>query len=256
MNNRVNLLYFIEHLLDASQAKNSSNYIQMIQSDLPIIVDSVAPDDPSGLQNIGSVRKVLTKIRDKSFIMSSTYNELMRALQERETGLGGVSTAPASTNHIINDENINGRVNGTHNVEVKYDETVISGRSRSPMGSAESSNSNPKKHNTLLPSSKLTTSTNTSVSIISEDTRRIGVKAIEQRMEEDRERHKRLRENIWAVFPPTVVDGVDINSGQPIGSNFGIEFEDAWNDEIEGEINEDDMEEILEEADIKRQSVV
>jgi len=228
----------------------------MIQNDLPIIVDSVAPDDPSGLQNIGSVRKVLTKIRDKSFIMSPTYNELMRALQEREASLGGVSSVSISTNHIPNDEFINGRVNGTHNVEVKYDETVISGRSRSPMGSADSSNSNNKKPNTLLPSSKLMTSTNTSSSIILEDTRRIGVKAIEQRMEEDRERHKRLRENIWAVLPASIVDGADFNSGQPLSSNFGIEFEDGWNDEIEGEINEDDMEEILEEADIKRESII
>jgi len=228
----------------------------MIQSDLPIIVDSVAPEDPSGLQNIGSVRKVLTKIRDKSFIPSSTYDELMQALQEREASLGGISSVSTSTNHITNDESFNRRSNATHNAEIKYDETIISGRSRSPMGSADSSNSNTKKPNTLLPSSKLTTSTNTNVSMTSEDTRRIGVKAIEQRMEEDRERHKRLRENIWAVFPLPIVDGIDINSSQPLGSNFGIEFEDAWNDEIEGEINEDDMEEILEEADIKRQSTV
>ncbi|PUU75264.1 CTD kinase subunit gamma CTK3-domain-containing protein [Tuber borchii] len=64
---------------------------------------------------------------------------------------------------------------------------------------------------------------------------------IQQRMEEDRERHKRLRENIWAIpFP----DG-----GLP-----NPEFEKSW-DQV-SDLNEDDYEIMREENQILAASIV
>src|SRR5436309_5490175 len=84
MNNRVNLLYFIEHLLELSLAKSHPTYISMIQSDLPTIVDRVSPPDGSGIQNITSIRKVLQKIRDKNLISDEEHGSLLSTIADRE----------------------------------------------------------------------------------------------------------------------------------------------------------------------------
>jgi len=71
--------------------------------------------------------------------------------------------------------------------------------------------------------------------------RKLDDSIIQQRMEEDRERHKRLRENIWAIPPPS--DGLP-----------NPEFEKAW-DQV-SDLNEDDYEIMREENQILAASVV
>ena len=65
---------------------------------------------------------------------------------------------------------------------------------------------------------------------------RLDKRQIEQRIEEDRERHKRLRESIWAV-----------------GADEDREFERLW-DEV-SEIGEDDYLAAEEDAMERRQAV-
>jgi len=71
--------------------------------------------------------------------------------------------------------------------------------------------------------------------------RRFSDSLIQQRMEEDRERHKRLRENIWQIPVP-----------QP--DNEDQEFEKAW--EEASDLNSDDFEIMREENEILASSIV
>ena len=48
MNNRANIMYFIEHFCELASKENHLNYVRMIQRDMLTIVDSVAPADGSG----------------------------------------------------------------------------------------------------------------------------------------------------------------------------------------------------------------
>ena len=58
MNNRANIMYFIEHLCDMAQRENHSNFVRMVQKDIFQIVDAVAPSDGAGAANVKVVRRV------------------------------------------------------------------------------------------------------------------------------------------------------------------------------------------------------
>jgi CTD kinase subunit gamma len=58
MNNRANIMYFLEHLCDMAAREGHPDYIRMMQRDILRIVDAVAPEDGSGAANVKVVRKV------------------------------------------------------------------------------------------------------------------------------------------------------------------------------------------------------
>lgn len=58
MNNRANIMYFIEHLCDMAQRENHQNFVRMMQKDILMVVDAVAPSDGSGAANVKVVRRV------------------------------------------------------------------------------------------------------------------------------------------------------------------------------------------------------
>lgn len=58
MNNRANIMYFIEHLCDMSQRENHLDFVRMMQRDILRVVDAVAPSDGSGAANVKVVRRV------------------------------------------------------------------------------------------------------------------------------------------------------------------------------------------------------
>lgn len=58
MNNRANIMYFIEQLCDMSQREKHLEFARMIQRDIMRIIDAVAPSDGSGAANVKVVRKV------------------------------------------------------------------------------------------------------------------------------------------------------------------------------------------------------
>lgn len=58
MNNRANIMYFIEHLCDMAQREKHTNFVRMMQRDILLVVDAVAPADGSGAANVKVVRKV------------------------------------------------------------------------------------------------------------------------------------------------------------------------------------------------------
>jgi len=147
MNNRANIMYFIEHLCEMATKESHMNYVRMIQRDILRVVDAVAPADGSGAANVKHVRRVLQGLQNKSILSDETVAEIDSALKERETH-------PA---HLLDLESVEGQ--------------DITGKSKSgtPRGS---------KANGII---------------------RVDKRQIEQRIEEDRERNKRLRESMWAV---------------------------------------------------------
>ena len=58
MNNRANIMYFIEHLCDMAQRESHLNFVRMMQKDILRVVDAVAPGDGSGAANVKVVRRV------------------------------------------------------------------------------------------------------------------------------------------------------------------------------------------------------
>ncbi|KAL2872722.1 CTD kinase subunit gamma [Aspergillus lucknowensis] len=145
MNNRANILYFIEHFCEMATKEGHLPYVRMIQRDIFRVVDSVAPADGSGAANVKHVRRVLNGLQSKEILSGETIAEIDAGLKERETH-------PA---HL--------------DLEAEEEEEVGSkSKTGTPRG--------PKVNGI-----------------------RVDKRQIEQRIEEDRERNKRLRESMWTV---------------------------------------------------------
>ncbi|KAL8720372.1 MAG: hypothetical protein Q9225_002760 [Loekoesia sp. 1 TL-2023] len=182
MNNRANIMYFIEHLCDMAQRENHMNFVRMMQKDILMVVDAVAPSDGSGAANVKVVRRVLQGLQQKGVLLPDTVTEIEGCLKERDTVAEHAALSPVDANgqreHSQNQTN-SAKVNGV---------------------------SRPDK------------------------------RQIEQRIEEDRERHKRLRESIWAI-----------------GDEGDQEFERLWDDI--SDIGEDDYIAAEEDAMERRQAL-
>ncbi|KAI1006317.1 hypothetical protein K3495_g1907 [Podosphaera aphanis] len=173
MNNKANIMYFVEHLCDMAARERHIDYVRMVQRDMVRIVDAVAPEDGSGAANVKVARKVLQALGLKGHLQTATVTEIQELLKERDT---------ASTEHALSSPQA---------VTAEPKPTVRPG----------------------LP-------------------QKVDRKVAEQRIEEDRERHKRLRENIWAV---------------PAVTAERIEPDDLWDNT--SEIGEDDFDLYKEEAE-------
>ncbi|KAL8749613.1 MAG: hypothetical protein Q9199_007578 [Rusavskia elegans] len=182
MNNRANIMYFIEHLCDMAQRENHLNFVRMMQKDILMVVDAVAPSDGSGAANVKVVRRVLQGLQQKSILQPNTVTEIEDCLKERDT----VAEHPALSPIDVNAQR-----------EHPSNQTAFA-----------------KTNGVTRPDKR----------------------QIEQRIEEDRERHKRLRESIWAI-----------------GAEGDEEFERLW-DEV-SDIGEDDYIAAEEDAMERRQAI-
>ncbi|KAL4785204.1 CTD kinase subunit gamma CTK3-domain-containing protein [Aspergillus varians] len=145
MNNRANILYFIEQFCEMATKEDHVPYVRMIQRDILRVVDSVAPSDGSGAANVKHVRRVLNGLQSKEVLSAETVAEIDAALKERETH-------PA-------------------HLDLEAEEEEQAG-SKSKTGTPRGPRTNGI---------------------------RVDKRQIEQRIEEDRERNKRLRESMWTV---------------------------------------------------------
>ena len=172
MNNRANIMYFIEHLCDVAQREQHTEFVRMMQRDILRVVDAVSPADGSGAANVKVVRKVLTGLQNKAILQAETVQEIEDGLKERDTLSGpNAALSPSSPN-----------ARNAPNAPTRVDK-----------------------------------------------------RQIEQRIVEDSLRHKRLREDIWAV------------GGQ---ENPDEEFERMW-DEVSS-LGSDDFLQAEEEAEERR----
>jgi len=163
LNSRANIMYFMEHLCDLSAREEHPEFIRMMERDILKIIDLVAPDDGSGAANVKVVRKVLAGMQAKQYLQPQTVAELEECIKDRDQLGGG------------------GMDGGMSPMDVDA-KTMTTGKEQNGARTSHS------KHGTPLAKG-----VNGNV--------RLDKKQIEQRIEEDRERHKRLRENIWAVGP-------------------------------------------------------
>ncbi|KAF2686268.1 CTD kinase subunit gamma [Lentithecium fluviatile CBS 122367] len=177
MNNRANIMYFIETMCEMARKEGVLEFVRMMQRDIMRVVDAVVPLDGTGAANVRVVRKVLQALQQKSILEPDTVRELDAVLKSRDI---------APSHPFIADDS-------------------------TPSGT---------------PGSKHTRNGNA----------RLDKRQIEQRIEEDRERHKRARESIWAV------PGDDAE-----------EMEKLW--EEASEIGEDDYLMAEEEAEERRQAI-
>ncbi|KAL4974814.1 CTD kinase subunit gamma CTK3-domain-containing protein [Aspergillus desertorum] len=145
MNNRANILYFIEQFCEMATKEDHLPYVRMIQRDILRVVDCVAPADGSGAANVKHVRRVLTGLQAKKVLSAETVAEIHAGLKDRETH-------PA-------------------HLDLEADEEQEAG-SKSKTGTPRGPRANGI---------------------------RVDKRQIEQRIEEDRERNKRLRESMWSV---------------------------------------------------------
>ncbi len=151
---RVNVLFFLQTLCEASAAAGFTGYIDMATRDMLRIARAVAsPQSSAGLANLAPTRKVLGELRQRSFLPQRVYEEAMQEVD----GISGSS------------------------------------------GSSTGGGGKKEKEQVL------------------------------RRMEQDRERHKRLRENIWVV-------------GEGEGEGEGGEFAAMW--DTVSDLNADDLEEM------------
>ncbi|KAL6716930.1 hypothetical protein ACLMJK_004842 [Lecanora helva] len=169
MNNRANIMYFIEHLCDMAQRENHLDFVRMMQRDILRVVDAVAPSDGSGAANVKVVRRyceiltqhelqqVLAGLQTKSILVPETVLEIEAGLAERDTLPGAhPALSPISPN-----------------AAKRHQHDPSQGLQHPDSATAAGMKIN--------------------------GVTRLDKRQIEQRIEEDRERHKRLRESIWAV---------------------------------------------------------
>ncbi|PKI83268.1 hypothetical protein MVES_002837 [Malassezia vespertilionis] len=67
-----------------------------------------------------------------------------------------------------------------------------------------------------------------------------------RRIEEDRERHKRLRENSWKLPPMTFLHALKMHQGEESVTAMQLEFDQDW--ETTSDMNEDDLDYFREET--------
>ncbi|KAJ6135486.1 sporulation protein [Penicillium capsulatum] len=144
MNNRANIMSFIEQFCEMAVKEDHLPYVRMMQRDILRVVDAVVPPDGTGAANAKHVRRVLSSLQGKNVLSAETVVEIDAALKDRDTNLAHLDF-----------ENEEGADDS----------------SRSKTGTP-----NPKASGM-----------------------RVDKRQIEQRIEEDRERNKRMRESMWAV---------------------------------------------------------
>jgi CTD kinase subunit gamma len=144
MNNRANIMYFIEQFCEMATKENHTSYVRMMQRDILRVVDAVVPPDGSGAANIKHVRRVLNGLRSKDILSAETVAEIDAGLKERE----------AQVAHL--------------DLDAEEVDNAAKAKGGTPRGSRTSG-------------------------------MRVDKRQIEQRIEEDRERNKRLRESMWTV---------------------------------------------------------
>ncbi|WVQ80128.1 hypothetical protein IAT38_002229 [Cryptococcus sp. DSM 104549] len=143
LNTRINILYFLDSLLEASLALGPTEapYLEYVTRNLQAVVDGVVPDTNEGILNLKSARQILESWRLRRIIDPAVVGEVLKSLEGRKHG----SNSPKKRNH-----------------EQAFSKSEIV-----------------------------------------------------RRMEEDRERHKRLRERIWILPIPSLLPRKPLSNPSP-----------------------------------------
>ena len=179
MNNRANIMYFLEHLSDLAGRPTKEGhhmYVKMIERDIERIVDAVAPKDGSGAANVKVVRAVLTGLKGRGVLGEEKTGGL-------EEGLKGRDTRPEHMlgEDVMGDDVLEGEgvvEDGGQLTQEGGGDAEMTGLTQPQSTGGGTTQQNGSKLNGII---------------------KVDKRVIEQRIEEDRERNKRLRESVWAV---------------------------------------------------------
>ena len=193
MNNRANIMYFLEHLCDLAgrQTKDGHEmYVKMIERDIERIVDAVAPQDGSGAANVKVVKQVLGGLKGRGVLGEEKVGSLEEALKGRDT----------RPEHLLGDDVMADDFTAEAPIEGPADvDTTGLTPKQPPPGPDRGPQALGSKINGII---------------------RVDKRVIEQRIEEDRERNKRLRESVWAVGGK---DSEEMDKMWEEGSDAGID---------------------------------
>ena len=199
MNNRANILYFIEHLLVLATTIVPPHpaFTQMMQRDILRVVDAVAPEDGSGAANVKVVRRVLATLQQKGFLSAETVEEIEGCLGSRDTLPVELSPPVHVHVHVSGADAVTTTGVGAGRVAAGTGGIGIGSGSGSGGGGGGSTGpmSNTPSTSTITPRA----GAGSARAANGQPMQRLDKRQIEQRIEEDRERHKRLRESIWAI---------------------------------------------------------
>ena len=156
MNNRANIMYFLEVHVDTNMREGGNEgYVSMVRRDVRRIVEAVS----QGGANVKVCRGVVGKLGEKGVLGGEVVGEIEGVLREMEERLGREM-----------DETAEGQ--GEKMQDLEGEEKLV-------------------ESNRVTPRTRDDRKTN--------GVSKVDKRAIEQRIEEDRERNKRLRESVWAV---------------------------------------------------------
>ncbi|KAJ9653725.1 hypothetical protein H2198_007123 [Neophaeococcomyces mojaviensis] len=169
MNSRANIMYFLEHFCDMAIKEAHMAYVEMVQRDMRRIVAAVVHDGGGGKgvsgANIKVARKVVGELGPSG--KGLLDGEVVRGIEE------DLKRWEVERARMVGEEGDSG------------EQDIEDVKSKSEKERRHGDHSN--KHTPRTKDGR------------SNGVNRVDKRAIEQRIEEDRERNKRLRESVWAV---------------------------------------------------------
>lgn len=218
MNSRANIMYFLEafcELAGRGGGEGHEAYVEMVRRDMGRIVEGVVGEKDGGGgkggrsgmgngANIKVARKVVESLKGKNVLDDSQVREIEDGLRRRERGRAD----------MLLEEN------------GAKDEDAVQ-QTRHEQIQAQAKDNRRHEHHRDKHGNRQKEGRSNGVN-------KIDKRAIEQRIEEDRERNKRLRESVWAV-----------------GGDDEEELDKLW--EEGSDLNEDDYVIAREEAEERAQ---
>jgi CTD kinase subunit gamma len=171
MNNKANVMYYLERHVEVNMSDGGhAAYVEMVRRDIARIVDAVTSGSggAGGGANLKVARKVVGVLGERGVLDENIRGEIESGLREVEERLGREL-----------DQEHDGEGDGHDGTDRVMHDVTGPGQG----GDDESKRTTPKTKDDRKPNG----------------VSKVDKRAIEQRVEEDRERNKRLRESVWAV---------------------------------------------------------
>ncbi|KAG0258130.1 hypothetical protein BGZ95_005048, partial [Linnemannia exigua] len=92
LNTRMNIFYVLDSICHQSHKAGFSGYIDLIQKNLPKIIECVTPSGPKGNVNVAGTKKILELWRVRKLFSDSAIDKVEKPLLSRELG----ANAPTS----------------------------------------------------------------------------------------------------------------------------------------------------------------
>ncbi|KAI8356063.1 CTD kinase subunit gamma CTK3 [Mortierella sp. GBAus27b] len=93
INAKMNIFYVLDSICHQSHKAGFSGYIDLIQRNLPKIVECVTPSGPKGNVNVPGTKKILESWRAKKVFPEGVIEKVEKPLSTREVGLSTTAAA-------------------------------------------------------------------------------------------------------------------------------------------------------------------